>query len=323
MSKELVFEGVFKDVILQYIEYKKNLGYAYDYDYAKRLREMNNFFEQNYNNSKIILTQAMVLDFTKRRDNEANTTTYARCCLIKRFATFLISQGYKDIYVLPKQYMPKHSTNFIPYIFSKEQITLLFKIVDNYKFGSKYLNKHKIFSTLIRLLYGCGLRISEALSLKIGEIDFTNSIIHILKSKNNCSRIVCMSNSLCTYIKNYIYDSKSNTTNLLFPSPTGKMYSHSSIYKMFKKFFQIANIYTTENKTPRVHDFRHTYAVHALQNMIDNGMDIYCTLPFLSSFLGHVNIQSTEHYLRLVESNFKEVLDNNSNNIFPEVKDYE
>lgn len=323
MSKELVFEGVFKDLIPRYIEYKKALGYAYNYDYSKRLRQMSNFFEQNYHNSKIMLSKEMVLDFIKKRDNEASSTICSRCAVIRGFATFLAQQGYDDIYILPNQYIPQKSTNFIPYIFSKEQINLLCNIIDNYKFGSKYLNEHKIYSTLIRLLYGCGLRISEALSLKVSEIDFTNSIIHILKSKNNCSRIVCMSDSLATYIKNYICNSKLRITDLLFPSPNGEVYSQCSINRLFKIFFKLANIYTFNGKTPRVHDFRHTYSVHALQKMVDNGIDIYCTLPFLSSFLGHVNIQSTEHYLRLVESNFKEVLDNNSNNIFPEVKEYE
>ena len=55
MAKELVFNGVFKDIIPKYIEYKRACGYAYAYDYAKRLREMNNFFEQNYKLSNIFM----------------------------------------------------------------------------------------------------------------------------------------------------------------------------------------------------------------------------------------------------------------------------
>ena len=77
---------------------------------------------------------------------------------------------------------------------------------------------------------------------------------------------------------------------------------------MFKNFFKQANIYTAFGQLPRTHDFRHSYSVHALQQMIEKGMDIYCTLPFLSSFLGHQNIYSTEKYLRLVEENFSELI---------------
>ena len=318
MNKKLTFISIFKDLIPKYIEYKQSLGFTYDYDYAKRLRGMDRFFHENYTLSQIILTKKMVIDFVKKRDNEANSTICSRCAVIRGFATFLINLGYKDIYFLPPEYIPKRTTNFIPHIFSTAQINMLFDIIDNYHFGSTYLNEHKIYSTLIRLLYSCGLRISEALSLKISELDFTNSIIHILKSKNNCSRIVCMSQSLSSVIQSYILDSKLSNDDLLFPSSNCGIYSQSSVSRMFRIFFKNANIYTSFGKLPRIHDFRHTFAVHSLRKMINNGMDIYCTLPFLSSFLGHKNIYSTEKYLKLVEDDFPN-LTQNFNMIFPEV----
>ena len=64
-----------------------------------------------------------------------------------------------------------------------------------------------------------------------------------------------------------------------------------------------------------MHDLRHTFAVHSLRKMINEGMDIYCTLPFLASFLGHKNIYSTEKYLRLVEEDFSKVV-NTDTDIF-------
>ena len=82
---------------------------------------------------------------------------------------------------------------------------------------------------------------------------------------------------------------------------------------MFKRFFAQAEIYNSFGKLPRVHDLRHSYCVHALQQMVEKGMDIYCTLPFLSSFMGHQNIYSTEKYLRLVEENFSELIGGGSN----------
>lgn len=84
-------------------------------------------------------------------------------------------------------------------------------------------------------------------------------------------------------------------------------YHSRTVFRMFKRFFKKAEIYTSFGKLPRVHDFRHTFSVHSLQQMTEKGMDIYCTLPFLSSFLGHKNIYSTEKYLRLVEENFSEL----------------
>lgn len=225
MNKQIVFTGPFKDVLPKYIEYKQALGFAYSYDYAKRFREMDNFFAQNYKIKNITLTKDMVLEFTKKRDNESNSTTCQRCAVIREFATFLIYLGYRNIFVLPNQYIPKRTTNFIPYVFSHKQIESLFYIIDNYNFGSKYLRIHRIYPTLARLLYGCGLRISEALSLKVSDLNFTNNIIHVLASKNNTSRIICMSDSLANYIAMYINQSKLNNDDWLFPSPEGRTLS--------------------------------------------------------------------------------------------------
>lgn len=322
MNKEIIFTGPFKELLPKYIEYKRALGYEYNYNYSKRLRQMDIFFQKNYDLSQIILTKNMVLHYAKRRDNEANSTTCGRCSLIRGFATFLNDLGYTDIYILPNDYIPKNTSNFIPYIFSKEQITTLFNIIDNYVFNVNYLNEYKVFSVLARLLYSCGLRISEALSLKISDLDFTNSIIHIIKSKNNSSRIVCMSNSFSYMLQDYVSKRKLVNSDFLFPSPRGGTYCPSHILVVFKHFFEIANIYTSFGKLPRLHDFRHTFAVHSLQNMVNNGTDIYCSLPFLSSFLGHKNIYATEKYLRLVEDNFSNLLMQDSNLIFPEVNEY-
>ena len=77
---------------------------------------------------------------------------------------------------------------------------------------------------------------------------------------------------------------------------------------MFKRFFAQADIHNSFGNLPRTHDLRHSFCVHALQQMVEKGMDIYCTLPFLSSFMGHRNIYSTEKYLRLVEENFSELI---------------
>ena len=222
MNKFVDFIGPFKDIIPKYVEYKRSLGFKYDINYVKSLRRMDNFFAKNYHIEKISLTKDMVLHFVKKRDNEATSTTCLRCSLIRGFATFLRDLKYDDIYILPNVYIPKRSTSFIPYIFSKEKIHSLFDIIDNYHFNTTYLNNHKIYSTLIRLLYGCGLRISEALSLKIGDLDFTNNIIHIIASKNNSSRIVCMSNSLSFCIKTYIYENHFSKDDWLFPSPLGR-----------------------------------------------------------------------------------------------------
>ena len=313
MNNEYNFTGPFKDILPLYIEYKRSLGFSFSGSTCRALRAMDNFFDKNYNISDITLTKEMVLNFVKYREKEASATTCLRCFCVRGFAQYLKLIGFKDIYVLPSQYIPKNTTTFIPFIFTTEQIFTIFKIIDNYHFKTVNLQSRRVYATLIRLLYGCGLRSGEALSLKVSDIDFTNSIIYILDGKNNTSRIVCMSNSLSNFIEGYIHDSKLQTTSWLFPSPHGGHYSQDTVHGFLTHIFEIAGIFNSSGNPPRVHDLRHTFSVHSLRKMINNGMDIYCALPFLSSFLGHKNISATEKYLRLVNDDFPKIVDNNSN----------
>lgn len=88
---------------------------------------------------------------------------------------------------------------------------------------------------------------------------------------------------------------------------------------------KLAGIFPEGSVGPRVHDIRHTYAVHALEKMINDGQDVYCTLPILSAYMGHRGIESTEKYLRLTEEAYGSVIDTISPlyiGVFPEV-DYE
>ena len=108
-----------------------------------------------------------------------------------------------------------------------------------------------------------------------------------------------------------------------YPSRDAGKYNSTSVYVQLKKFMKLAGIFPEGSVGPRVHDIRHTYAVHALEKMSNDGQDIYCTLPILSTYLGHRGIESTEKYLRLTEEAYGSIIDAVSplyTDIFPDVK---
>lgn len=319
MNNDIIFSGPFKEILPKYIEYKKALGYSYAYDYAKRYREMDDFFKLHYSLKSIELTKNMAIHFIQRRGTESNMTICHRCSIIREFAYFLKISGYENIYILQSEYIPKISSKFIPYIFTTSQISSLFKVIDNYNFKCDYFKTFPIFSTLSRILYGCGLRLGEALRLKISDINLSENIIQVKQAKNNTSRIVGVSRSLSVYLEKYIEKLNFKEDSLLFLLQNNKPITQDSVRKYFKKFYSIANIQNFSGKNPRIHDLRHTYAVHTLQNMIKQNVDIYCCLPYLASVMGHKNITTTEKYLRLIEDDFFNVKLENIDNIFKEV----
>jgi len=178
------------------------------------------------------------------------------------------------------------------------------------------------------MLYGCGLRINEALSLKKSEVDLEDGILTITKTKNSMNRLVPMSWSLTNYCKCYAENMEFDmfSVGYFYPSRDGGKYHRTPVYLQLKKFMKIAGIFPEGAVGPRAHDIRHTYAVHALEKMSDHGQDIYCTLPILSKYMGHRCIESTEKYLRLTKEAYTRIIDATAaiyTDVFPEVVPHE
>ncbi|MGX8716023.1 MAG: hypothetical protein ACSW8A_09765 [Lachnospiraceae bacterium] len=75
------------------------------------------------------------------------------------------------------------------------------------------------------------------------------------------------------------------------------------MYALHRKFLSKAGIpYTGNGNGPRIHDWRHTFAVRSFKQLVDSGVDLYVALPVLSTYLGHKTIYATEKYLRLTVS---------------------
>lgn len=320
-EKQFVFTGPFKDYCHQYADYKKALGFSFGVSSFYLLRYMDDYFKR-YNFSSPILTKRMAEEFVSRRYGESSKTQHMRKSLIRQFALFMNRKGF-DYYVYPNELIPLPKT-FTPYIFTRDEIRRIINVVDHLPSSPQSRYYHLIYPMLFRILYGCGLRISEALALKKSEVDLANGILTIIKSKNSTSRLVPMSWSLTECCRRYAEDMgfDMSSEGYFFPSKDGGMYHRTPVYVKFKQFMKFAGIFAEGSVGPRVHDIRHTYAVHALEKMINDGQDTYCTLPILSVYMGHRGIESTEKYLRLTEEAYGSVIDTIAplyTDVFPEV----
>ncbi|MDP3643149.1 MAG: tyrosine-type recombinase/integrase [Bacteroidota bacterium] len=94
-----------------------------------------------------------------------------------------------------------------------------------------------------------------------------------------------------------------------FVTLNGKNCTHSAIYRWFRKILNQAGIPFTGNRQgPRIHDIRHSFACHSFVKLSDEGMDLYCSWPYLSIYLGHRSLESTEQYVRLTAQMYPELL---------------
>lgn len=109
-----------------------------------------------------------------------------------------------------------------------------------------------------------------------------------------------------------------------FIAPNGSFCRAGTVYLWFRKVLPKCGIpHIGNHHGPRVHDLRHTFAVHALMNMAKSGHDLYYMLPVLSTYLGHRSLGSTEQYIRLTQEMYPELLNDERNlcsYIFPQIK---
>jgi site-specific recombinase XerD len=97
----------------------------------------------------------------------------------------------------------------------------------------------------------------------------------------------------------------SSTEDYFFPAPGGKPMTIGNVYKNFRKFLWQAGIsHNGRGHGPRVHDFRHTYAVHCLKKWVEQEKDLAAYLPILKTYLGHDSFEETAYYLRLTADVF-------------------
>jgi integrase len=204
--------------------------------------------------------------------------------------------------------MPKHFTrgynyDFKPYIFSKKQIQTIFYAADKICCNPRSPLAHMVIPAIIRVLFCCGLRSSEARFITTRQVDLAEGIMLIEKSKRNISRYVPLSKSLADYLREYAlkmgFDMKSD--DYFFPAPNGRSYHDTTLIDRFRGVLLKAGISSLGNgQLPRVHDARHSFVVHSFSRLTDElGLDVYTALPIVAAYVGHSNLKDTERYIHL------------------------
>lgn len=314
--------GPFKDVITEYVEYMRGIGYDYGKPAVYRLREVDLFFMQ-HGVTSVEVTEEMFLKWKKRRGNESVVTQRRRTGVLIAFSKFLASRGFHNIHV--GEPAPCPDTQFIPYIFPRTEISAIFAVLRQQAISGNA--ETAAFATMFCLYYGCGLRKTEAQNLRIRDINRNTGSIRILDSKNHVSRLVMASESVRCQVASYLdrFCVGNAPDAYLFRDDKGGIFRDYKLYSIYRKTMIAAGIRPRESgRLPRLHDVRHTFCVHTLEALASKGFDLYTSLPLLVAYLGHKCISETEYYLRFVEANFTSVTDASRKyapSLFPKVGD--
>lgn len=214
---------------------------------------------------------------------------------------FALSRGYTATSPLPTS-VPRRPQAFVPYIYSRDEIKRLLKAAaDRERCNISSLTCR----TLLLLLYGTGLRISEALSLNLADVDLQEGILFIRESKFYKTRLVPVGSDLKKILAQYAVQ-RTKCMPLAPDTPflltqRGARLSRGSAESTFRQLCDHAQVRRDDHARyqPRLHDIRHSFALARLVSWYHDGADVQRLLPQLATYLGHVHIAGTQHYLTM------------------------
>lgn len=147
-------------------------------------------------------------------------------------------------------------------------------------------SKYRIMFTLI---YACGLRVAETISLKAQDVDFNRGTLRIVNSKGNRDRYVPIPQKVQVMFQQVIA-SRRFQSDLLFQNSRGRWIHCTILYKAFKRAVEISDV----NKQATLRTLRHSYATHLLEAGV--------SLPVIQKNLGHSSIRTTSIYLHVAQN---------------------
>jgi integrase/recombinase XerD len=282
-------------------QYLQTLGFAATtcYDYPLFIKSFLQYLQQKNITHIAQLTTKHIYDYyffieTKRSDRTKQTFSTAHLNriygAIDKFLEFLHHNGLQTA-PPPLKHTTEHIRKKPLQVLTADEVQQLYNAVPLTfsRFGFAYREpRQAAVKLMLNLCYGCGLRKTEALNLKISDINFEQKIIHLKQGKNYKDRLIPMTKTVYEGLQDFIYNHhKSFTTRKNYLYPFGDKAIPEALQMLVMQCNQ-----TIKDKNPTLHTLRHSIATHLLQN----GM----TIENIAKFLGHSTLESTKLYTHII-----------------------
>ena len=316
------FQSCFGPYMEMFIQEKRDAGYIYDSEEWK-LKHFDAFCVSE-GIAEPFLSRELVKKWGTMRDGEEMVTCSARVSVIRQFCLYLTSLGM-DAYIPARFYK---SAKKVVHILSDDEIRAVFKAIDTYTPAIKVSGFHRLameYKVLFRLIYCCGLRISEARRLRQEDVDLEHGMIRIMHSKGHKDRKVYLADDLTELLQIYtvsmktVYNCKSEW---FFPAREAeKCLTNGTIDSQFRKRWAKTPYAAGCDRNPTVHCLRHSFVVKRMNLWMEEGIPLKERLPFLSKYLGHTSPDETFYYYHQVDTAFRIVRNHDKTGVrvIPEV----
>jgi integrase/recombinase XerD len=247
-----------------------------------------------------VITAAILENYIASMRQLSKNTQYSRLAVVRVFARWLRSLIGESAIIeeipVKRPSLPRH------YLYSHAEITALIQAAR--QLGRKRGNiRASCHATLIGLLCVTGLRIGEALSLNLNDIDLAQSRLTVRRGKLGKARNIVLSSSTTAALGRYLHSRLTFPPNRgnapVFINTRGGRLRYSVASQKFRELLRLCGIGAGASQAPRLHDLRHTFACNCLRKWYEDSADVNAKLPILATAMGHTNINNTQIYLHV------------------------
>jgi len=297
------YSSVFGSYISGLVATKRASGYTYE-SAEGYLHHFDRYCTLHTNSG--VFSRDLVMGWATSKDGEDPRSHRARISPVRELGKYMQSLGVSDAFVLTSGLHSKID-RYVPHFFTSEELVAFFRACDKLRPHAGMHARQLVLPVFFRLLSCCGLRTCEARRLRVENVDLRSGAIDIVGSKWHSSRRIPIPQDLLRLFRTYnarvseIYPGRI----YFFPTTRSECYRCGGISIAFRAIWKDAGLTHGFGNRPRAYDFRHHFALSNLNRWIAAGVDVNSRLPYLSRYMGHSCLQSTDYYLHLVPEFFQ------------------
>lgn len=280
-----------------FLAFKRSMGYPY----ARAeftLRNFDRFVATSEHRQTPLRLDRAVLAWLASKHGRKSVTVTDELGVIRQFCIFRRRRDPRA-FVPGRMWAPQSTTSeFLPYVFSQAEVRQF--LCAARKIGRTRF-RGQLFHALLLVLYCTGIRLGEAVRLRVRDVDVRSAMLFVAESKGR-SRWVPFHHSLATELERYLVARRAFSTagpdDAFFVGATRRPLSVGGASDVLRRLFRREGLKPAKGRVgPRPYDLRHTFATHRLIRWYRAGVDLHRRLPWLSAYMGHDDILGTETYL--------------------------
>jgi integrase/recombinase XerD len=299
------FASLLAPIFARYVDLKRALGRRFD-STTRTLQSLDRFLHHK----PVLYPDLSAAAFNAWCQTQENVSSGVRRVRMREVYNLCLYRRRTEphCFIPDPALFPTPHQRVKPYIFSEDEVAKLLRAASGLNRVPSSPFRPEVIRLAIVLLFTTGIRRGELLRLTLGDYNRQDATLLIRESKFYKSRLLPINGDIADEIERNL---RARTQLRLPDSPDtaliwnaakrGRAYSGTGLQQCLRPLLKQCSIATSKGRLPRIHDFRHSFAVNALLRWYRAGADVGAKLPLLATYLGHGSAVSTHYYLHFIE----------------------